>query len=132
MFFPALSAVFKERIFSDAKEKLGGKDLDLFAVNSFGSAAQAGFVFLLLPVLCSLRGIDLKDLPQYLSAGKQGPVQSLYLCFRAFIFSDVAIRYLSIQPAKRGNDAAALRLPDNKHIWLNYIVCRFWLHARQW
>ena len=70
MFFPALSAVFKERIFSDAKEKLGGKDLDLFAVNSFGSAAQAGFVFLLLPVLCSLRGIDLKDLPQYLSAGK--------------------------------------------------------------
>ena len=70
MFFPALSAVFKERIFSDAKEKLGGKDLDLFAVNSFGSAAQAGFVFLLLPVLCSLRGIDLQDLPQYLSAGK--------------------------------------------------------------
>lgn len=69
MFFPALSAVFKERIFSDAKEKLGGKDLDLFAVNSFGSAAQAGFVFLLLPVLCSLRGIDLQDLPQYLSAG---------------------------------------------------------------
>ena len=31
MFFPALSAVFKERIFKDAKEKLGGKDLDLFA-----------------------------------------------------------------------------------------------------
>jgi len=31
MFFPALSAVFKERIFKEAKEKLDGKDLDLFA-----------------------------------------------------------------------------------------------------
>jgi len=69
MFFPALSAVFKERIFKEAKEKLDGKDLDLFAVNSFGSAAQAGFVFLLLPVLCSLRGIDHMQLPQYLGEG---------------------------------------------------------------
>ena len=69
MFFPALSAVFKERIFSDAKEKLGGKDLDLFAVNSFGSAAQAGCVFLLLPVISSLRGISFTDLPQYITAG---------------------------------------------------------------
>lgn len=69
MFFPALSAVFKEQIFSNAKEKLGGKDLDLFAVNSFGSAAQAGCVFLLLPVISSLRGISFTDLPQYLSDG---------------------------------------------------------------
>lgn len=70
MFFPALSSVFKERIFREAKEKMGGKELDLFAVNSFGSAAQAGFVFLLLPVLCSLRGISFTELPQYLSDGE--------------------------------------------------------------
>lgn len=70
MFFPALSAVFKERIFSEAKEKLGGKDLDLFAVNSFGSAAQAGCVFLLLPVISSLRGISFTELPQYLTEGE--------------------------------------------------------------
>ena len=43
--------------------------IDHLAVNSFGSAAQAGFVFLLLPVLCYLRGIDLMQLPQYLREG---------------------------------------------------------------
>lgn len=69
MFFPALSAIFKERIFSEASEKLGGQKLDLFAVNSFGSASQALFVFLLLPVLSSLRGIAFQELPQYLTAG---------------------------------------------------------------
>ena len=70
MFFPALSAIFKERIFTEAKEKLGGQSLDLFAVNSFGSAAQAGFVFLLLPVLCYLRGLSLGEFPQYLMEGE--------------------------------------------------------------
>ena len=29
MAFPALASIFKERIFADAKEKLGGKTLDL-------------------------------------------------------------------------------------------------------
>lgn len=37
MAFPALASILKEKIFGDAKEKLGGKDLDIFVVNSFGS-----------------------------------------------------------------------------------------------
>ena len=70
MLFPALSSIVKEKMFSDAKEKLGGQQLDLFVVNTFGSAYQALFVFLLLPVLTTLRGISLSDLPTYLSDGK--------------------------------------------------------------
>lgn len=70
MLFPAISAIFKEKIFGDAKEKLNGRTLDLFAVNSFGSAAQAVFVLLLLPVLSSLRGIPIAELPSYLQEGK--------------------------------------------------------------
>lgn len=35
----------QEWVFRDAKEKLGGKDLDLFVVNSFGSGFQVGDEF---------------------------------------------------------------------------------------
>ncbi|KAK9834944.1 hypothetical protein WJX84_003484 [Apatococcus fuscideae] len=69
MIFPALSSIIKEKIFTDAKEKLGGKQLDLFVVNSFGSLSQAVFVLLFLPVLTSLRGIPLSGLPGYLTDG---------------------------------------------------------------
>ena len=69
MLFPAISAIFKEKIFAEAKEKLNGRTLDLFAVNSFGSAAQALFVLLLLPVLASLRDIPVAELPNYLREG---------------------------------------------------------------
>ena len=71
MIFPALSSIIKEKIFTDAKEKLGGKQLDLFVVNSFGSLSQAVFVILFLPVLTSLRGIPLSGLPSYLADGEQ-------------------------------------------------------------
>lgn len=69
MFFPALATIFKERIFSQAKQRLKGQSLDLFVVNSFGSAAQALFIFLLLPVMSSLRHIPITELPNYLSQG---------------------------------------------------------------
>lgn len=32
MLFPALATIFKEKIFNDAKQKLGGKQLDIFVV----------------------------------------------------------------------------------------------------
>lgn len=70
MLFPALASIFKEKIFTEAKEKLGGKQLDLFVVNSFGSGAQAICVFLLLPFLASLRGISFSELPGYLTEGR--------------------------------------------------------------
>lgn len=76
MLFPAISAIFKEKIFAEAKEKLNGRTLDLFAVNSFGSAAQALFVLLLLPVLASLRDIPVAELPNYLREGAHN-LQSL-------------------------------------------------------
>ena len=69
MIMPALSSIIKEKIFTDAREKLGGQQLDLFVVNSFGSLAQAAFVLLFLPVLTSLRGIPLSGLPSYLADG---------------------------------------------------------------
>ncbi|KAK9806031.1 hypothetical protein WJX73_007294 [Symbiochloris irregularis] len=69
MGFPALSSSLKEKIFGDAKEKMGGKDLDIFVVNSLGSGAQAIAVFLLLPLLTSVRGLSLSELPQYVGDG---------------------------------------------------------------
>lgn len=69
MLFPALSSIFKERLFADAADKLDGRRLDLFAVNSFGSGAQCLFVLLLLPVLSSQRGIPFSQLPHYLAEG---------------------------------------------------------------
>ncbi len=70
MLFPALASIIKEKIFAEAKEELGGKPLDIFVVNSFGSGAQAVGVLLLLPVLTSLRGLSLSELPQYVGDGK--------------------------------------------------------------
>ncbi|DBB00298.1 TPA: hypothetical protein ACH3X1_014123 [Trebouxia sp. C0004] len=69
MFFPALATIFKEKLFSASKKRLNGQSLDLFVVNSYGSAAQALFIFLLLPVISSLKGISLSQLPAYLKEG---------------------------------------------------------------
>ena len=53
---------------------MGGKPLDIFVVNTLGSGAQALCVLLLLPVLVSLRGLSLTELPQYVSDGERaGP-----------------------------------------------------------
>lgn len=71
MLFPALASIIKEKIFADAKEELEGQSLDIFVVNSFGSAAQALGVLLLLPVLVSQRGLSLSELPQYVGDGEQ-------------------------------------------------------------
>lgn len=70
MFFPALATIFKERIFAASKERLKGQSLDIFVVNSFGSAAQALFIFLSLPVMLSLRGMPLSGLPAYIKEGE--------------------------------------------------------------
>lgn len=70
MLFPALASIIKEKIFADAKEELDGQPLDIFVVNSFGSGAQAVGVLLLLPVLTSLRGLSLSELPQYVGDGR--------------------------------------------------------------
>lgn len=69
VFFPAVATVTKSAIFDDAKEKLG-QPLDIFVVNSFSSAAQAVCVFLMLPLLSSLRGIPPTQLPEYLAQGE--------------------------------------------------------------
>ena len=59
-------------------------DLDVvqFVVNTLGSTAQAGFVFLLLPVLCHLKHIPLSQLPSYLLEGQLSTPQSA-LCIIA-------------------------------------------------
>lgn len=41
MVFPSLATIFKERIFQEGRRSLDNKkELDLFVVNSFGSASQ--------------------------------------------------------------------------------------------
>ncbi|WJX37990.1 Protein clt1, chloroplastic [Trifolium repens] len=67
--FQAADTVLKEIIFLDATRKLKGGSLDLFVVNSFGSAFQALFICLLLPFLSKLWGIPFSQLPNYLKDG---------------------------------------------------------------
>ncbi|XP_058079978.1 protein CLT1, chloroplastic-like isoform X2 [Magnolia sinica] len=67
--FQAADTVLKEIIFLDAARQLKGGSVDLFVVNSYGSAFQALFIFLLLPFLSKLWGIPFNQLPTYLKDG---------------------------------------------------------------
>jgi len=68
--FPAIDAILKDKIFRKGKELTGG-EVDLFIVNTFGSASQAFFVFLMLPLVTWSRGIPLKNLGDHVSMGWQ-------------------------------------------------------------
>ncbi|CAA7044777.1 unnamed protein product [Microthlaspi erraticum] len=61
--------VMKEVIFLDSKKRLKGASLDLFVVNSYGSAFQVICIALLLPFLSKLWGIPFYQLPSYLRDG---------------------------------------------------------------
>lgn len=61
--------VLKEIIFLDAAQQLKGGSVDLFVVNSYGSAFQAFFICLLLPFLSKLWGVPFGQLPTYLKDG---------------------------------------------------------------
>ncbi|XP_039022958.1 protein CLT1, chloroplastic-like isoform X2 [Hibiscus syriacus] len=65
----AADTVLKEVIFLDAAKRLKCGSVDLFVVNSYGSAFQALFIFLLLPFLSKLWGIPFSQLPNYLKDG---------------------------------------------------------------
>ncbi|GER40733.1 CRT (chloroquine-resistance transporter)-liketransporter 1 [Striga asiatica] len=65
----AADTILKEIIFADASQRLKGGTVDLFVVNSFGSAYQAIFICLLLPFLSNLWGIPFGQLPNYLKDG---------------------------------------------------------------
>ena len=67
--FSAGASILKEFIFRDSKERLNGRSVDIFVVNTFGSTAQALFVLLLLPILSSLKGIPFQELPSYFRQG---------------------------------------------------------------
>ncbi|KAK6944507.1 Chloroquine-resistance transporter-like [Dillenia turbinata] len=67
--FQAADTVLKEMIFLDAAKQLKGGSMDLFVVNSFGSAFQALFICLLLPFLSKLWGVPFSNLPNYLKDG---------------------------------------------------------------
>lgn len=68
-FLQAADTVLKEIIFLDSTQKLKGGSMDLFVVNSYGSAFQALFICLLLPFLSKLWGIPFSQLPNYLKDG---------------------------------------------------------------
>ncbi|KAI7991899.1 hypothetical protein LOK49_LG12G00660 [Camellia lanceoleosa] len=55
--FQAADTVLKEVIFLNAAQQLKGRTVDLFVVNSYGSAFQALFIFLLLP-FCQSYGVS--------------------------------------------------------------------------
>lgn len=67
--FQAADTVLKEIIFLDSAKRLKGGSVDLFVVNSFGSAFQAVFICLLLPFLSKLWGIPFDKLPLYVKDG---------------------------------------------------------------
>lgn len=67
--FQAADTVLKEIIFLNATKSLEGGTVDVFVVNSFGSAFQAIFICLLLPFLSKLWGIPFYQLPSYLKDG---------------------------------------------------------------
>ncbi|XP_077218013.1 CRT (chloroquine-resistance transporter)-like transporter 1 [Tasmannia lanceolata] len=67
--FQAADTVLKEIIFLDAARNLKGGSVDLFVVNSYGSAFQALFICLLLPFLSKLWGVPFNQLPAYLKDG---------------------------------------------------------------
>ncbi|KAF3452292.1 hypothetical protein FNV43_RR02725 [Rhamnella rubrinervis] len=68
--FQAADTILKEVIFLDAARQLKkGSSVDIFVVNSFGSAFQALFIFILLPFLSKLWGIPFAQLPTYLRDG---------------------------------------------------------------
>ncbi|CAN4104740.1 unnamed protein product [Withania somnifera] len=68
-FLQAADTVLKEVIFLDAAQRLKGGSVDLFVVNSFGSAYQAVFICLLLPFLSKLWGVPFAQLSNYLRDG---------------------------------------------------------------
>ncbi|KAM0874419.1 hypothetical protein ACQ4PT_037436 [Festuca glaucescens] len=68
-FLQAADTVLKEIIFIDAAKNLKGGSVDLFVVNSYGSAYQAIFMCLLLPFLSKLWGIPFHLLPTYIRDG---------------------------------------------------------------
>ncbi|KAL6853909.1 hypothetical protein ACP4OV_019938 [Aristida adscensionis] len=65
----AADTVLKEIIFIDAAKKLKGGSVDIFVVNSYGSAFQALFMCLLLPFLSKLWGVPFHHLPTYIKDG---------------------------------------------------------------
>ncbi|KAF5745013.1 hypothetical protein HS088_TW07G00594 [Tripterygium wilfordii] len=67
--FQAADTVLKETIFMNAGHRLKGGSIDLFVVNSYGSAFQALFVCLFLPFMSKLWGIPFSQLPTYLKDG---------------------------------------------------------------
>ncbi|PIA60151.1 hypothetical protein AQUCO_00400801v1 [Aquilegia coerulea] len=68
-FLQAADTVLKEIIFLDTAQRLKGGCVDLFVVNSYGSAFQAFFICLLLPLLSKLWGVPFGQLPSYLKDG---------------------------------------------------------------
>ncbi|XP_076960633.1 protein CLT1, chloroplastic-like [Bidens hawaiensis] len=67
--FQAADTILKEVIFLDAAKKFKIGSVDLFVINSYGSAFQALFICILLPFLSRLWGIPFHQLPNYLSDG---------------------------------------------------------------
>ncbi|KAK9808081.1 hypothetical protein WJX73_003833 [Symbiochloris irregularis] len=68
LFLLVFDTLAKEQVFDEGEER-HKRPLDVFVVNSFGSAYQAIFVALLLPFYAAFKGIGLKQLPHYLMQG---------------------------------------------------------------
>ncbi|KAI5059509.1 hypothetical protein GOP47_0025828 [Adiantum capillus-veneris] len=67
--FQASSTIVKEFVFQNASKHLKGGSVDIFVVNSYGSAFQSIFVLLMLPFLSQLRGIPFSQLQSYMKNG---------------------------------------------------------------
>lgn len=66
---PALSTTAKQRVFAEMRQRLGGREVDLFVVNTLGSSLQVLFTLLFLPTVASARGVSLPELPNAFTSG---------------------------------------------------------------
>jgi len=123
MLFPALASTQKEVLFAEARRRLG-RPLDLFVVNSYGSAFQAVFTFLLLPVVMWTQGSGVSQLGKYLwdglccfagscpkAAAMGAPwVQLSYVAINLF-FNVTALRLLQVSNAVTTSLVATMVVP---------------------
>ena len=123
MLFPALASTQKEVLFAEARRRLG-RPLDLFVVNSYGSAFQAAFTALLLPAMMWSQGSGLSQLGRYLwdgiccftgacpaAAAAGAPwFQFSYVAVNLF-FNVAALRLLQVSNAVTTSVVATLVVP---------------------
>lgn len=129
--FQAADTILKEVIFLDAAKRLKGGSVDLFVLNSYGSAFQALFICLLLPFLSRLWGIPFHQLPSYLldgtacflnictiSSGCEGaPLLPMLFCIVNMAYNISLLHLIKISSAVVSSLASTVSVPISVYLF---------------